>query len=63
MKILGCRKIPCYCVADVAVSGQKLHFVNVSREHTGTYQCEATNGVDESDYRDFRVEVHCEYND
>ncbi|KAK4307304.1 hypothetical protein Pmani_020908 [Petrolisthes manimaculis] len=45
---------------DVAVSGPKLHFVNVSREHTGAYQCEARNGVNESDYRDFYVEVHFE---
>ncbi|KAK3873389.1 hypothetical protein Pcinc_021605 [Petrolisthes cinctipes] len=43
----------------IVVSGPKLHFVNVSREHTGT-QCEATNGINESHYTDFYIEVHFE---
>ncbi|KAK3874231.1 hypothetical protein Pcinc_020804, partial [Petrolisthes cinctipes] len=47
----------------IVVSGPKLHFVNVSREHTGAYQCEATNGLNESHYTDFYVEVHHEYDD
>ncbi|KAK3857358.1 hypothetical protein Pcinc_036388 [Petrolisthes cinctipes] len=47
----------------IVVSGPKLHFVNVSREHTGAYQCEATNGLNESHYTDFYVEFHHEYDD
>ncbi|KAK3865142.1 hypothetical protein Pcinc_029231 [Petrolisthes cinctipes] len=44
----------------IVVSGHKLHFVNVSREHTGAYQCEATNCLNESHYTDFYIEVHFE---
>ncbi|KAK7083078.1 Olfactomedin-like domain protein [Halocaridina rubra] len=43
---------------DGSLNSYILNLTHVHREHTGTYMCEAYNGVPPSDYKTFNVEVH-----
>lgn len=43
-----------------ALNSHMLNLSHAHREHTGTYLCEAYNGIPPNDYKTFNVEVHFE---
>ncbi|XP_047495526.1 collagen alpha-1(XXIII) chain-like [Penaeus chinensis] len=45
---------------DSGLNSRILNLTHVRRDHTGTYLCQAYNGVPPSDYKSFKVEVHFE---